>query len=155
MYLMIGIWGSQKNKILPPTVFSLYLLGSFFLLVAFSWYFFWRQCQYFFLRCFLWDPSLENVLFFLFFVSFASRYPCFLSSLVAQSPCEAPTVEVFFWRCTFEAGLFGFLRYSSFFFHRQLCLFLDSSVSDFLAVAYSSSPLWGSWILKDWWPILP
>jgi len=143
MYLMIGIWGSQKNKIFAANQFFLYtLLGSFFLLVGILLILLLAgSANIFFLRCFLWDPSLENVLFFLFFVSFAVKVPMFPFHLwLPKAHVEAPTVgSVLLAGVLLKLGSFGFLRYSLFLFPQAALSYswiLLSLTS--LAVAYSS-----------------
>ncbi|RYX78575.1 NADH-quinone oxidoreductase subunit M, partial [bacterium] len=120
MYILIGVWGSQKNKIFAANQFFLYtLFGSFFMLIAIIiLYTIFGSSNLFLLKSFVIDNNLENLLFVLFFVSFSVKVPMFPFHLwLPKAHVEAPTVgSVLLAGVLLKLGSYGFLRYSLFLF---------------------------------------
>ena len=79
VFLLIGIWGSQKNKIFAANQFFLYtLFGSFFMLVGIILLFILTgTSNIFLLKSVLFNSHIEKILFLLFFISFAVKIPMF------------------------------------------------------------------------------
>ena len=93
VFLLIGIWGSQKNKMIAASQFFLYtLFGSFFMLSGILIILLlFGTTNIFFLKGFLLDPFLEKILFLLFFSLLRLKYLLCFSFMVAESSCWRPT----------------------------------------------------------------
>jgi proton-translocating NADH-quinone oxidoreductase chain M len=120
MYLLIGIWGSQKNKIFAAYQLFLYtLLGSFFFLICIIIiYNIYGTGNIFFLKSQQMSFELESLLFLLFFVSFSVKIPIFPFHLwLPKAHVEAPTTgSVLLAGVLLKLGSYAFIRFSLFLF---------------------------------------
>lgn len=120
MFLMIGIWGSHKNKIFASNQLVLYtVFGSFSLLLSLILLInLTGTCNIFVIKSFLLPSHLENLIFFLLFISFAVKVPMFpLHLWLPKAHVEAPTIgSVLLAGLLLKLGSYGFLRYSIFLF---------------------------------------
>ena len=120
MYLLIGIWGSQKNKIFAAYQLFLYtLLGSFFFLIGIIIiYNIYGTGNIFYLKSIKFDFELESLLFLLFFISFSVKIPTFPFHLwLPKAHVEAPTTgSVLLAGVLLKLGSYAFLRFSLFLF---------------------------------------
>ena len=120
MYLLIGIWGSQKNKIFAAYQLFLYtLLGSFFFLIGIIIiYNIYGTGNIFFLKSQHMSFELESLLFLLFFISFSVKIPTFPFHLwLPKAHVEAPTTgSVLLAGVLLKLGSYAFIRFSLFLF---------------------------------------
>ncbi|MEY5040514.1 MAG: dehydrogenase subunit 4 [Bacteroidota bacterium] len=123
MYILIGLWGSRERKIRAVYLLFFYtLISSLMFLVGilylyhnfntanFSW-------LTFFCKNYL-EPSEQHVLWFLFFLSFASKIPIFpLHIWLPEAHVEAPTIgSVLLAGILLKLGVYGLLRFNLSFF---------------------------------------
>jgi len=94
VYAIIGLWGSQRDKIFAANQFFLYtLLGSFIMLTGIVFVLITSgTTNILILKGYIYDSWLENLLFVLFFFSFCIKVPMFPFHLwLPKAHVEAPT----------------------------------------------------------------
>jgi len=143
MFLLIGIWGSQKNKIFAAYQLFLYTLaGSFFFLVGIIIiYTLYGSGNIFFLKSIKFDFKLESLLFLLFLISFSVKIPMFPFHLwLPKAHVEAPTTgSVLLAGVLLKLGSYAFLRFSLFLFPNASLYFAPLVMSlAMLSIIFSS-----------------
>ena len=116
MFLIIGFWGSRERKILASFYFFLYtLFGSIVMLLSILYI----QNQigttdYEILLTFNFSNLEQNILWFTFFLAFASKVPMMPVHLwLTQAHVEAPTAgSVILAGVLLKLGTYGFIRFS-------------------------------------------
>lgn len=116
MFLIVGIWGSRERKILAAYYFFLYtLLGSVVMLLA-TLYILEQvgTADYEILLTFSFSEVEQKVLWFAFFLSFASKVPMVPVHLwLPEAHVEAPTAgSVILAGVLLKLGTYGFIRFS-------------------------------------------
>jgi proton-translocating NADH-quinone oxidoreductase chain M len=116
MFLIVGIWGSRERKILAAYYFFLYtLLGSVIMLLA-TLYILEQvgTTDYEVLLTFSFSEIEQKLLWFSFFVSFASKVPMVPVHLwLPEAHVEAPTAgSVILAGVLLKLGTYGFIRFS-------------------------------------------
>nr|YP_009485476.1 NADH dehydrogenase subunit 4 [Halamphora coffeaeformis]AVR57540.1 NADH dehydrogenase subunit 4 [Halamphora coffeaeformis] len=116
MFLIVGIWGSRERKILAAYYFFLYtLLGSVVMLLA-TLYILEQvgTTDYEVLLTFSFSEIEQKLLWFSFFVSFASKVPMVPVHLwLPEAHVEAPTAgSVILAGVLLKLGTYGFIRFS-------------------------------------------
>ncbi|WP_371068254.1 proton-conducting transporter transmembrane domain-containing protein, partial [Salmonella enterica] len=94
MFLIIGVWGSRERKILASYYFFLYtLLGSVLMLLSIIYiYIQVGTTDYETLLCFKFSDTEQKILWFTFFLAFASKVPMIPVHLwLPEAHVEAPT----------------------------------------------------------------
>jgi NADH:ubiquinone oxidoreductase subunit 4 (subunit M) len=94
MFLIIGIWGSRERKIKAAYFFFLYtLLGSVLMLLSILYiYYQIGTTDYEILLSFSFSKTEQKILWFTFFLSFASKVPMLPVHLwLPEAHVEAPT----------------------------------------------------------------
>jgi proton-translocating NADH-quinone oxidoreductase chain M len=133
IFSLIGIWGSQKEKIFAANQFFLYtLFGSFFMLCGIILLLiFTGTTNILVLKGYLYSGDLEKILFCLFFLSFAVKIPCIPTHLwLPKAHVEAPTTgSVLLAGILLKLGSYGFLRFLLFLFPRASFYFLPLVLS--------------------------
>jgi proton-translocating NADH-quinone oxidoreductase chain M len=143
MFLLIGIWGSQKNKIFAAYQLFLYTLaGSFFFLIGIIIiYTIYGSGNIFFLKSIQFDFKIESLLFILFLVSFSVKIPMFPFHLwLPKAHVEAPTTgSVLLAGVLLKLGSYAFLRFSLFLFPNASLYFAPLVMSlAILSIIFSS-----------------
>ena len=116
MFLIIGIWGSRERKILAAYYFFLYtLLGSVLMLISIL-YIYWQTgtTDYELLLAFSFSELEQKLLWFTFFLAFASKVPMLPVHLwLPEAHVEAPTAgSVILAGVLLKLGTYGFIRFS-------------------------------------------
>jgi proton-translocating NADH-quinone oxidoreductase chain M len=143
IFLIIGIWGSQKNKIFAANQFFLYtIFGSFFMLTGIILlYLFIGSTNIFIIKGFLLHPVLEKILFLLFFISFMVKIPSIpLHLWLPQAHVEAPTTgSILLAGILLKLGSYGFIRFLLFLFPNASFYFLPLILSlALISIIFSS-----------------
>lgn len=116
MYLIVGIWGSRERKILAAYYFFLYtLLGSVIMLL--SIFYIYSQVgttDYETLLTFSFSELEQKLMWFTFFIAFASKVPMLPVHLwLPEAHVEAPTAgSVILAGVLLKLGTYGFIRFS-------------------------------------------
>lgn len=116
MYLIVGIWGSRERKILAAYYFFLYtLLGSVIMLL--SIFYIYSQVgttDYETLLTFSFSELEQKLMWFTFFIAFASKVPMVPVHLwLPEAHVEAPTAgSVILAGVLLKLGTYGFIRFS-------------------------------------------
>lgn len=125
MFLIIGIWGSRARKIRAVYLFFFYTLCSSLLMLLSLMYIYVTVGTFDVDYLYSWTFTLSEqfLLWFSFFLSFASKIPMFpLHLWLPEAHVEAPTVgSVLLAGILLKLGVYGFLRFS-------LLLFPDASI---------------------------
>lgn len=116
MFLIVGTWGSRERKILAAYYFFLYtLLGSVVMLLA-TLYILEQvgTTDYEVLLTFSFSEFEQKILWFAFFLSFASKVPMIPVHLwLPEAHVEAPTAgSVILAGVLLKLGTYGFIRFS-------------------------------------------
>lgn len=116
MFLIIGIWGSRERKILASYYFFLYtLLGSVIMLLSLLYiYYHVGSTSYEILLTFSFSELEQKILWFSFFLAFASKVPMLPVHLwLPEAHVEAPTAgSVILAGVLLKLGTYGFIRFS-------------------------------------------
>jgi proton-translocating NADH-quinone oxidoreductase chain M len=116
MYFIVGIWGSRERKILAAYYFFLYtLLGSVIMLL--SIFYIYSQVgttDYETLLTFSFSELEQKLMWFTFFIAFASKVPMVPVHLwLPEAHVEAPTAgSVILAGVLLKLGTYGFIRFS-------------------------------------------
>lgn len=128
VFILIGLYGSKKDKVYAANQFFLYtLFGSFFMLTGLILLFsLTGTTNIFYLKGFLLDPTLEKILFILFFLSFTVKIPTIpLHLWLPQAHVEAPTTgSILLAGILLKLGSYGFIRFLIFLFPNASQFFL-------------------------------
>lgn len=116
MFLIIGYWGSRERKIRAAYFFFLYtLVGSIIMLLSILYiYFQIHTTDYEILITFSFSKIEQYVLWFTFFLSFATKVPMVPVHLwLPEAHVEAPTAgSVILAGVLLKLGTYGFIRFS-------------------------------------------
>ena len=116
MFLIIGIWGSRERKIRAAYFFFLYtLLGSILMLLSILYiYSQVGSTNYEVLLTFSFSPIEQYILWFTFFLSFATKVPMVPVHLwLPEAHVEAPTAgSVILAGVLLKLGTYGLIRFS-------------------------------------------
>lgn len=116
MFLIIGIWGSRERKIRAAYFFFLYtLLGSILMLLSIIYiYSQVGTTDYEILLTFSFSQLEQYILWFTFFLSFATKVPMVPVHLwLPEAHVEAPTAgSVILAGVLLKLGTYGFIRFS-------------------------------------------
>jgi proton-translocating NADH-quinone oxidoreductase chain M len=116
MFLIIGVWGSRERKILAAYYFFLYtLLGSVLMLLSILYIYIQSgTTDYEVLLTFSFSTLEQKLLWFTFFIAFASKVPMVPVHLwLPEAHVEAPTAgSVILAGVLLKLGTYGFIRFS-------------------------------------------
>lgn len=116
MFLIIGIWGSRERKIRAAYFFFLYtLLGSVLMLLSILYIYTQAgTTDYKILLTCTFSPLEQYILWFTFFMSFATKVPMVPVHLwLPEAHVEAPTAgSVILAGVLLKLGTYGFIRFS-------------------------------------------
>ena len=116
MFLIIGIWGSRERKVLAAYYFFLYTLFGSVLMLLSILYIYWQvgTTDYELLLSFTFSEQEQKLLWFTFFLAFASKVPMIPVHLwLPEAHVEAPTAgSVILAGVLLKLGTYGFIRFS-------------------------------------------
>ena len=116
MFLIIGVWGSRERKIRAAYFFFLYtLFGSILMLLSILYiYLQLGTTDYQILITLTFSSKEQYILWFTFFLSFASKVPMIPVHLwLPEAHVEAPTAgSVILAGVLLKLGTYGFIRFS-------------------------------------------
>ena len=116
MYLIVGVWGSRERKIRAAYFFFLYtLLGSVLMLLSVLYiYYQVGTTDYEVLLTFIFSELEQKIIWFAFFISFATKVPMVPVHLwLPEAHVEAPTAgSVILAGVLLKLGTYGFIRFS-------------------------------------------
>ena len=137
MFLIIGVWGSRERKIRAAYFFFLYtLFGSVLMLLSILYiYFQVGTTDYEILLTFSFSFLEQRILWFTFFISFATKVPMVPVHLwLPEAHVEAPTAgSVILAGVLLKLGTYGFVRFSLSLFP-EACFYFASFVYTFASV---------------------
>jgi proton-translocating NADH-quinone oxidoreductase chain M len=116
MFIIIGVYGSRERKVRAVYLFFFYTLcGSLLLLVGVLYIY--SKIGSFnleYLMCYQFTKTEELLLWFAFFLSFASKIPMFPFHIwLPEAHVEAPTIgSVLLAGVLLKLGVYGFIRFS-------------------------------------------
>jgi len=143
IFLLIGIWGSQRNKIFAANQFFIYtLFGSFFMLIGIILiYLFIGSSNIFILKNYIINFELEKILFLLLFLGMYNKIPMIpLHLWLPQAHVEAPTTgSILLAGILLKLGSYGFLRFLVFLFPKACFYFLPLIIAlTMISIVFSS-----------------
>jgi len=116
MFLIIGCWGSRERKIRAAYFFFLYtLIGSIIMLLSILYIFDQvHTTDYEILLTFSFSKTEQYIMWFTFFLSFATKVPMLPTHLwLPEAHVEAPTAgSVILAGVLLKLGTYGFIRFS-------------------------------------------
>jgi len=116
MFLIIGCWGSRERKIRAAYFFFLYtLIGSIIMLLSILYIFDQvHTTDYEVLLTFSFSKTEQYIMWFTFFLSFATKMPMLPTHLwLPEAHVEAPTAgSVILAGVLLKLGTYGFIRFS-------------------------------------------
>ena len=116
MFLIIGLWGSRERKVLAAYYFFFYtLIGSVVMLLSILYiYYQVGTTDYEILLTFTFSDLEQKILWFTFFLAFASKVPMIPVHLwLPEAHVEAPTAgSVILAGVLLKLGTYGFIRFS-------------------------------------------
>ena len=137
MFLIIGVWGSRERKIRAAYFFFLYtLLGSVLMLLSILYiYYQVGTTDYEVLLTFSFSPIEQQIMWFTFFTSFATKVPMVPVHLwLPEAHVEAPTAgSVILAGVLLKLGTYGFIRFSLPLFP-EACFYFAPLVYAFAAI---------------------